>query len=101
MAIGLEDKKAIVADVNETASNALSLVVADARGVTAGAMDSLRKQARESGVSLRVVRNTLAKRAMQGTEFECVKASYFGASSWSVGFCHDCTCNQTGKLSLT
>lgn len=80
MAIGLEDKRAIVADVNETASNALSLVVADARGVTAGAMDSLRKQARDSGVSLRVVRNTLAKRAIQGTEFECVSDSLVGPS---------------------
>lgn len=80
MAIGLEDKKAIVADVNETATNALSLVVADARGVTAGAMDNLRKQARENGVSLRVVRNTLAKRAIQGTDFECITDSLSGPS---------------------
>jgi large subunit ribosomal protein L10 len=78
--IGLEDKKAIVADVNETAANALSLVVADARGVTAGAMDALRKQARENGVSLRVVRNTLAKRAMQGTDYECVNDALVGPS---------------------
>ncbi len=80
MAIGLEDKKAIVADVNETAANALSLVIADARGVTVGAMDALRKQARESNVSLRVVRNTLAKRAVQGTEFECVSDVLVGPS---------------------
>ncbi len=80
MTIGLEDKKAIVADVNETAANALSLVVADARGVTAGAMDDLRKQARENGVRLRVVRNTLAKRAMQGTDFECVNDALVGPS---------------------
>ncbi len=80
MAIGLEDKKAIVADVNDTAANALSLVVADARGVTVGAMDSLRKQAREAGVDLRVVRNTLAKRAIEGTEFECVKDALVGPS---------------------
>ena len=80
MAIRLEDKQAIVADVNETAANALSLVIADARGVTVGAMDALRKQARESGVSVRVVRNTLAKRAMQGTEFECVNDALVGPS---------------------
>jgi len=80
MAIGLEDKKAIVADVNETAANALSLVIADARGVSVNAMDTLRKQARESGVSLRVVRNTLAKRAIQGTEFECVSDALVGPS---------------------
>ena len=80
MAIRLEDKKAIVADVNETASNALSLVIADARGVTVGAMDALRKQARENGVNLRVVRNTLARRAIQGTEFECVSDALVGPS---------------------
>ncbi|PCK08540.1 MAG: 50S ribosomal protein L10 [Alteromonadaceae bacterium] len=80
MAIGLEDKKAIVADVNETAANAISLVVADARGVTVGAMDALRKQAREDGVALRVIRNTLAKRAVQGTEFEVVSDALVGPS---------------------
>lgn len=80
MAIRLEDKKAIVADVNETAANALSLVIADARGVTVGAMDALRKEARENGVNLRVVRNTLAKRAVQGTEFECVSDALVGPS---------------------
>lgn len=80
MAIRLEDKKAIVADVSETAANALSLVIADARGVTVGAMDDLRKQARENGVRLRVVRNTLARRAMQGTEFECVNDALVGPS---------------------
>ncbi|ABD80184.1 50S ribosomal protein L10 [Saccharophagus degradans] len=80
MAIRLEDKKAIVAEVNETAANALSLVVADARGVTVGAMDTLRKQARESGVRLQVVRNTLAKRAIEGTDFECVKDALVGPS---------------------
>jgi len=80
MAIGLEDKKAIVADVNETAANALSLVIADARGVAVGAMDGLRKQARENRVSLRVVRNTLAKRAVQGTDFECVSDALIGPS---------------------
>ncbi|MFO6017807.1 50S ribosomal protein L10, partial [Pseudomonas aeruginosa] len=50
MAIKLEDKKAIVAEVNEAAKAALSAVVADARGVTVGAMTGLRKEAREAGV---------------------------------------------------
>lgn len=80
VAIKLEDKKAIVADVNETAVNALSLVIADARGVTVGAMDNLRKEARENKVMLRVVRNTLAKRAIEGTEFECVSDALVGPS---------------------
>jgi large subunit ribosomal protein L10 len=73
VAIGLEDKKAIVAEVNEAAGGALSAVLADYRGVTATDMTVLRKQAREGGVYLRVVRNTLARRAVDGTEFECIK----------------------------
>ena len=80
MAIGLEDKKAIVAEVNETATSALSLVIADARGVTVDGMTALRKDARESSVTLRVVRNTLAKRALEGTEYECVTDSLTGPS---------------------
>lgn len=80
MALGLEDKKAIVADVNETANNALSLVIADARGVNVTDMTALRKLARENNVDLRVVRNTLAKRAFEGTEFECVSDVLVGPS---------------------
>ncbi|MDX1356872.1 MAG: 50S ribosomal protein L10 [Halomonas venusta] len=80
MALGLEDKKAIVADVNETAASALSLVIADARGCTVGEMTGLRKQAREANVYLRVVRNTLAKRAVEGTEFECAQEALVGPS---------------------
>lgn len=80
MALGLEDKKAIVAEVQEAAQTALSAVVADSRGVTVGDMTALRKEARESGVWLRVVRNTLAKRALQGTDYECVSDSLVGPS---------------------
>ncbi len=80
MAIGLEDKKAIVASVQETANNALSLVVADARGVSVSDITGLRKLARESNVDLRVVRNTLARRAVEGTEFECVSGAFVGPS---------------------
>ncbi|MDH4040799.1 MAG: 50S ribosomal protein L10 [Gammaproteobacteria bacterium] len=80
MAIGLEDKKAIVAEVNETAISALSLVIADARGVTVDGMTALRKNARENRVTLRVVRNTLARRALVGTDYECVNDSLVGPS---------------------
>ncbi|MDI2537238.1 50S ribosomal protein L10 [Pseudomonas aeruginosa] len=73
MAIKLEDKKAIVAEVNEAAKAALSAVVADARGVTVGAMTGLRKEAREAGVYVKVVRNTLLKRAVEGTQFDVFK----------------------------
>jgi len=70
VAIKLEDKKAIVAEVNEAAKAALSAVVADARGVTVSAMTGLRKEAREAGVYVRVVRNTLLKRAVEGTQYD-------------------------------
>lgn len=80
MALNLEDKKAIVADVNETASNAVSLVIADARGVNVVDMTELRKQARENNVDLRIVKNSLAKRAFEGTEFECIEGALAGPS---------------------
>jgi len=80
VALRLEDKQAIVADVHETAANALSLVIADSRGVTVTAMTTLRKQARENKIHLRVVRNTLAKRAVEGTTFECVRDVLKGPS---------------------
>jgi len=80
VAIQLEDKKAIVAEVNETAAQALSLVVADARGVKVSAMTALRKSAREQAIEIRVVRNTLAKRALQGTDYECINGALTGPS---------------------
>lgn len=80
MAIGLEEKKAIVAEVNETAASALSLVIADARGVASNDMTVLRASARENHITLRVVRNTLAKRALKGTEYECVTDTLTGPS---------------------
>jgi large subunit ribosomal protein L10 len=80
VALGLEDKKAIVAEVQEAAKGALSAVVADSRGVTVTDMTELRKQARENGVSLRVVRNTLARRALEGTDYECLNDVFVGPS---------------------
>jgi large subunit ribosomal protein L10 len=80
VAIALEDKKAIVAEVNETATSALSLVIADARGVSVDGMTALRREARDNKVTLRVVRNTLAKRAFEGTEYECVSDALVGPS---------------------
>lgn len=78
MAIKLEDKKAIVAEVQEAANGALSAVVADARGVAVGKITALRKQAREAGVWMKVVRNTLVRRAVTGTEFECLGDAFVG-----------------------
>jgi len=78
VAIKLEDKKAIVAEVGEAAQAGLSAVVADARGVSVGAMTILRKQAREADVYLKVVRNTLLKRAVAGTQFETLNSVFKG-----------------------
>jgi large subunit ribosomal protein L10 len=80
VALGLEDKKAIVAEVQQAAASALSAVVADSRGVTVESMTALRKQARENGVWLKVVRNTLARRAVEGTAYECLKDAFVGPS---------------------
>tara|TARA_B100001989_G_C24448005_1_gene417456 strand:- start:155 stop:685 length:531 start_codon:yes stop_codon:yes gene_type:complete len=76
--IGLKEKKAIVEEVNETAEQALSAVMADYRGVAVEKMTALRKQAREAGVHVRVVRNTLAKRALEGTDFACLSDALLG-----------------------
>ncbi len=78
MALGLEGKKTIVAEVQEAAKSALSAVVADSRGVTVSDMTALRKEARENGVWLKVVRNTLARRALEGTAYECLNESFVG-----------------------
>lgn len=78
MALKLEDKKAIVAAVHEQASVALSAVIADYRGLTVEQMTQLRKLAREQGVYTKVVRNTLVRRAVVGTEFECLTESLVG-----------------------
>jgi len=78
VALGLKDKKAIVAEVQEAAQSAQSAVVADARGVSVTDMTTLRKEAREAGVWMRVVRNTLAKRAVEGTEYECLTENFVG-----------------------
>ena len=78
MALNLQDKQAIVAEVNEAAKGALSAVVADSRGVTVEKMTELRKSAREAGVTMRVVRNTLLRRAVEGTEFECLAETFTG-----------------------
>ncbi|GHF86901.1 50S ribosomal protein L10 [Thalassotalea marina] len=80
MAINLDDKKAIVAEVQEAAEGALSAVVADSRGVTVDAITTLRATARENGVWMKVVRNTLARRAVEGTPFECLTETFVGPS---------------------
>jgi len=78
MLLNLEGKKAIVAKVNAMAQEALSAVVADARGVPVSSMTALRKEAREAGVSMQVVRNTLARKAVKDTQYECLLDVFVG-----------------------
>ncbi len=78
MALNLQGKQAIVAEVSEVAKGALSAVVADSRGVTVDKMTELRKAGREAGVYMRVVRNTLLRRVVEGTPFECLKDTFVG-----------------------
>ena len=78
MALNIEDKKQIVADVSEVAKKALSAVCADSCGIPVAQMTQLRKAARENNVYLHVVRNTLLARAVEGTEFECMKDQFKG-----------------------
>jgi large subunit ribosomal protein L10 len=78
MALKLENKQEIVAEVSEAAGKALSAVLADYRGLTVTQMTQLRAKARQSGVYVKVVRNTLARRAVKGTEFECLDTALVG-----------------------
>ena len=72
MALNLEDKKALVAEVAEVAAHAQSVVAAEYRGLTVSQMTELRAKARRQGVYMRVVKNTLARKALAGTSFESV-----------------------------
>jgi len=78
MALNLNDKKAIVAKVAEVAAGAHSAIAAEYSGLSVGQMTELRVKARESSVYLRVVKNTLARRALQGTDFECMNEALVG-----------------------
>jgi large subunit ribosomal protein L10 len=78
MSLTLKEKQAVVAEVREVAANSQTAVAAEYIGLTVAQMTALRSKARESGVYLRVVKNTLARLAVDGTDFECLKASLTG-----------------------
>lgn len=78
MALRLEDKKAIVAEVSEVASKSLSALAAYYRGLTVTQLNSLRAGARKNNVYMRVVPNTLACRALEETEFACLQEALVG-----------------------
>lgn len=74
----LEQKKVIVKEVAEIASRAPTAIAAEYTGLSVSDLTELRKSAREAGVYLRVVRNTLARRALEDTRFECMRDSLVG-----------------------
>lgn len=78
MALRLDDKIAVVKEVSAIAAKAHSAVAAEYRGLTVEQLTELRKTARSSGVYLRVVKNTLARKAVEGTEFECMQDGLVG-----------------------
>jgi len=78
VALNLDQKKAVVAEVAEVAANAHSAVAAEYIGLTVEDMTALRVKAREENVYLRVVKNTLARRAFEGTDFECMSDAMVG-----------------------
>ncbi len=72
MSLNIEQKKALVTEVHEIALKAQSVVAAEYRGLSVTQVTNLRAQARKSGVYVRVVKNTLARKAVAGTSFECI-----------------------------
>jgi large subunit ribosomal protein L10 len=72
MPLNLEDKRALVTEVSAVAAKAVSVVAAEYRGLTVPQMTELRTRARAQGVYMRVVKNTLARKAVAGTAFECI-----------------------------
>ena len=78
MPLNLEQKKSVVAEVAEVASRAHSAVAAEYRGLTVEEMTELRVKARDTGVYLRVVKNSLARRAVDGTDFACMQDGMVG-----------------------
>ena len=78
MGLRLEDKQAMVTEVQTIAQSAHSVVAAEYRGLTVSQLTGLRAKARQAGVYMRVVKNTLARRAVTGTPYECIAGSLRG-----------------------
>ena len=78
MSLSLEDKKAVVEQVSNVLADSQTAIVAEYRGLTVAQMTDLRREARESGVYFQVVKNTLARRAVQGSDFECLDKHFLG-----------------------
>ena len=78
MSLNLEQKKVIVGEITEVANQAPSAIAAEYIGLSVADMTDLRQKAREAGIYLRVVRNTLARRALEDTKFDCMRDGLVG-----------------------
>ena len=84
MALNLEEKKAVVAEVSAQVAAAQAIIVAEYRGLEVGHITALRAQARKEGVYLRVLKNTLARRAVAGTAFEGLTGQMLGPLIYGI-----------------
>ena len=84
MGLNLDDKKAVVAEVSAQVANAQTIAVAEYRGIAVGDLTTLRAKARESGVFLRVLKNTLVRRAIAGTPFEGLAGDLTGPLIYGI-----------------
>ena len=84
MGLNLEEKKAVVAEVSAQVAGAQAIIVAEYRGLEVGQITALRASARKSGVYLRVLKNTLVRRAVAGTPFEGLQKSMVGPLIYSI-----------------
>lgn len=84
MALNREEKAAVIEEVSAQVAQASSIVLAEYRGLTVEKITQLRKQARESGVYLRVLKNTLVRRAVQGTQYEALADSMVGPLMYGI-----------------
>ncbi|MFC3626479.1 50S ribosomal protein L10 [Vogesella amnigena] len=84
MSLNIEDKKAVVAEVSAQLADAQTVVIAEYRGIEVSSMTKLRAKARENGVYLRVLKNTLVRRAVAGTQFEALADQMVGPLVYGV-----------------
>ena len=84
MGLNLDDKKAVVAEISAQVAKAQAMVVAEYRGLEVGSMTELRREARKSGVYLRVLKNSLARRAVKGTPFSGLSEHMVGPLVYGI-----------------
>ena len=84
MSLSLEQKKAVISEVSEAIESAQAGVLAEYRGLTVAQLTALRTEARKSGVWVKVVKNNLAKRVIEGSDFECLSEHFVGPVIFSA-----------------